>query len=126
MQRKIQFKFYDKKRKRLMDVMSLNWEQGIVVGIFEGKGWISLLEDGELLQYTDRKDKYRKEIFEGHIIIPYDHIGATLPMEVYWDDTVNGFRCRRETYHGPLPESKNIEVIGNIYENPDLLLIKSL
>jgi hypothetical protein len=105
----------------LLDVMYIHWQQGIIVGVVEGKGSLSLLEDGDLLQYTGRKDKYKKEIFEGNIIIPYDHIGATLPMEVYWDERFSGFRCRRNTCQGSLPESKNAEVIGNIYENPELL-----
>jgi YopX protein len=109
-----------------MDVMSINWEQGIVVCVFDRKGYVSLIEDGYLLQYTDRKDKYKKEIFEGHIISEQDHLGEKPPMEVYWDDTLSGFRCRHGVYQGPLPESKHMEVIGNIYENPELLMIESL
>ena len=126
MQRKVKFQFYDKKRKRIMDVLTIDWEKGIVVCVYGRQGWISLIEDGDFLQYAGRKDKYRREIFEGNIIIPYDHIGATLPMEVYWDEAVCGFRCRRDTFTGPLPASNNVEVIGNIYENPELLSITSL
>jgi hypothetical protein len=121
MQRKITFKFYDQKRNRLMDVLSIDWGNGLIVCTYGGQGWLSLIEDGDLLPYTDRKDKYRKEIFEGHIIIEHDHLGGKLPLEVYWDATESGFRCRRASYHGPLPDSKNTEVIGNRYENPELL-----
>jgi YopX protein len=109
-----------------MDVISINWEQGILECLWGGQRWISLIEHGDLLQSTGRKDRYKKEIYEGHIIIPYDHIGATLPMEVYWDESVSGFRCRRETFTEPLPASKNVEVIGTMSENPELLLITSL
>jgi hypothetical protein len=126
MQRKIKFKFYDKQRKRLMDVISINWEQGILECLFGGQSWISFIENGELLQYIDRKDKYKKEIYEGNIIVEHDHLGPKAPMEVYWDENVNGFRCRRGVYKGLLPESKNIEVIGNRYDNPELLISESL
>ncbi len=109
-----------------MDVISIDWEKGIVVCIYGGHVWVSLIEDGDLLQYTDRKDKYKKEIIEGHIIVEHDHLSAKLPVEVYWDTTVSGFRCRRDTYRGPLPESNHIEIIGNHYENPELLMSESL
>ena len=121
MQRKITFKFYDQKRKRLMDVLSIDWGNGLIVCTYGGQGWLSLIEDGDLLPYTDRKDKYRKEIFEGHIIIEHDHLGVTPPLEVYWDTSVSGFRARHGPYNGPLPDSKNMEIIGTIYENPELL-----
>jgi hypothetical protein len=65
MRKNVKFKLYDKKRKWRMDVISINWEQGIVVGLYGGQAWISLFEDAELLQYTGLKDTYRKEIYEG-------------------------------------------------------------
>jgi YopX protein len=121
MQRKIKFKFYDKKRKRLMDAIRIDWDKGIVICVYGGQAWVSLIEDGVLLQCVDCKDKYKKEIYEGFFIIEHDHLGETLPLEVYWDTTVSGFRCRRDMYNGPLPESKNMEVIDNVFENPELL-----
>ena len=115
MRRKIKYKFFDKKRKRMMDVVAIDWGKGIVDCQFGEQAWISLIEDGDLLQYADRKDKYKKEVFEGHIISEQDHLGGTPPKEVYWDDTVSGFLCRHGVYNGPLPDSKNMEIIGNVY-----------
>jgi hypothetical protein len=34
---------------------------------------------------------------------------------------VSGFRARHGPYNGPLPDSKNMEIIGNVFENPELL-----
>jgi hypothetical protein len=45
-------------------------------------------------------------------------------LEVYWDDKVSGFRCRHDVYTCPIPESKHIEVIGNMNEHPELLALK--
>ena len=56
MQRKIRYKFYDKKRKWLMDVIAVDWEKGIVVCSFHDQKFISLIEHGDLLQNTGRRD----------------------------------------------------------------------
>lgn len=82
-----------------------------------------------LMQYTGLKDKNGKEIYEGDIVT-----GATSyevdndkrewtesnPAHIYWDEEFCAFypfylnarwRC----------DIVDIEVIGNIYENPELL-----
>ena len=42
-------------------------------------------------------------------------------LEVYWDEKVSSFRCWRDLYNCPIPESKNIEIIGNMNEYPEHL-----
>jgi hypothetical protein len=120
MKREIKFKFYDKKRKRLMDVISIGWEKGILVCSYGGQAWISLIEHGDLVQYSDHRDKHGKEIYEGDVLFENDPFGGK-KLEVFWDEKLSGFHCRRSLYHCPIPESKNIEVIGNGYEYPELL-----
>ncbi len=76
-------------------------------------------------QYTGLKDKNGKEIYEGDIIhekwydkethIKQDRIGK---VEYFCD----GFTCWFRGFYkelGMFP-TKNIEVIGNIHENPEL------
>jgi len=79
------------------------------------------------MQFTGKKDKNGKEIYEGDIINVKDHpdfsawggVGFVL-----WDNrelsylygVTNGWSDLLCT-----PDKKQIEVIGNIYENPELL-----
>ena len=79
----------------------------------------TFLEDIELMQYTGIKDKNDVEIYEGDIIIC--KYGPEIMMEVKWVD--EGFRTlgkyNGDNYVGYVKNSA--EVIGNIYENPELL-----
>jgi uncharacterized phage protein (TIGR01671 family) len=84
---------------------------------------MSYLEgDYKLMQFTGLKDKNEKEIYEGDVV-KYKHCGWDCPeeefeyMEVKWEkDLEDGF-CGFE-----IPASWAVfKVIGNIYENPELL-----
>lgn len=78
----------------------------------------------EVLQFTEREDKSNKEIYDhdilrdmfGRILLVYDYRGA-------WAVSYKGdFFCTLSSIPGSAGyESEHIEVIGNIYENPELL-----
>jgi uncharacterized phage protein (TIGR01671 family) len=89
-----------------------------------------ILHAGELQQYTGLKDKNGKEIYEGDILTnvanqSFDYV--TKPFVVEWGDEQNycGFIARiLDQKIGELFINKNFlncEIIGNIYENPELL-----
>lgn len=93
-----------------------------------------IMEDGEfynfpLMRYTGLKDKIGKEIYEGDIII--DNIGDR-KWEVKWHDGGFTYQHYATKKHfdgriGPVITRcqkylmEMCEVIGNIYENPELL-----
>ena len=84
-------------------------------------------EDGDvcvLMQYVGAKDKNGKEIYEGDII-KYSIKGKGKDwkiVEVQWDSDVCGFYFYQEWYEIENPRhGKDVEVIGNIYENPEML-----
>lgn len=75
----------------------------------------------DLMQFTGLKDKNGKEIYEGDVvefILPNEHEGETEYIE---EITYEGSSF---VLDGNVPVDafeKELEVIGNIYENPELL-----
>lgn len=83
-------------------------------------------EESVLMQYTGLKDKNSKEIYEGDIL---KHDLWKIPVKVFWE--YGGFMAQSTTgelgkrsytdgtlYDMQLPKCR---IIGNIYENPELL-----
>ena len=82
-------------------------------------GWVS--EDFELMQYTGLKDKNKEPIYEGDIVkIINGYTNGTeyfdLVEKVEFKD--GSFLLGNDCFRGI---AEDFEVIGNIYENPELL-----
>ena len=84
----------------------------------------------ELIQCTGLKDKNDKLIYEGDIVTPV-HTNATLLEPKITGQVISGKACFQiQSPHIAynalqiLNSEKAFEVIGNIYENPELLKIE--
>lgn len=79
----------------------------------------------KIMQFTGLRDKNGKEIYEGDIIQKKTRERRREMIQVgsvTWDEKVLGFNIyRTDHYIGMLTWVDDIEVIGNIYENPELL-----
>ncbi len=112
MQRIIKFRVWDKR----FPVMNYSNQYSSLAGFF------SDFEKFEVMQYTGLKDSKGKEIYEGDIVNDGERIIA-----VCWSDKFASFclDSRRWMFTHFFAEAvdpeKDCEVIGNIYENSELL-----
>lgn len=81
----------------------------------------------ELMQFTGLLDRNGKEIYEGDIIEVWEEVDRerlfSVKCEVTWWELVAGWWLGSVSRSLGALERKNLqaEVVGNIYENPELL-----
>ena len=121
--REIKFRVWDKESKEMLSDVSL-WNDDFTSYLNEH---IEYLQDKcELMQYTGLKDKNGIEIYEGDIVkIGIDFGYGTQPLvgEVLFDKCSFVYRHKSQGDLSLFGIDSNdwCEVIGNIYENPELL-----
>lgn len=129
---------YNKDSTRMMSVESINFrkKQAFCCYLVEGSGdsceWLKL-KNVELMQYIGLKDKNEKEIFQNDLV---KRDGDDRVYKVFFDwDGARPFHADSLMSSGKgkdvsmdflpikMPEAicKYWEIIGNIYENPELL-----
>jgi uncharacterized phage protein (TIGR01671 family) len=146
MSREIKFRAWYKTDKKMLynGYLPSKDEEGYFLSLdFNGKITVSVNDDGGksglwehecsgcgedfiLMQFTGLKDKNGKEIYEGDIVnwsswnIGFKHIDGSeikiIPKEVVWQE--GAWQLKEDIWN--LAIYDNIEVIGNIYENPEL------
>ena len=78
----------------------------------------------KIMQYTGLKDKNGKEIYEGDIVNWFLHtLKRKYVSVIEWDDDLASFCLKNKdwTEFDFIKVFSSLEVIGNIYENPELL-----
>lgn len=139
--RTIKFRAWDKENKRMYDGLP---NFGSKVWWFPDEGYGVSLKELELMQFTGLLDKNGKEIYEGDVVCVFDEAVVPItdegqgPIEacnhlvaVEMRNGVWGFEIPKsddgETgwyglhYWNEEISSDGYEVIGNIYEHPDLI-----
>lgn len=127
MNREIKFRAWDKKEKRKFWSVQINGN-GTVRYYPEGDPMKYICGEKsdrfELMQYINRQDKNGKEIYEGDIVRGTDTEGRVYIKPVKYNEEFACFDVGIMSYLN-LKNSgyfqTEFEVIGNIYENPELL-----
>lgn len=119
--RKNKFRAWDKTKERLRNVIELTWTSGGCYVTLMGFDTY-MLDEIELMQSTGLKDKNGVDIYEGDIIKLIEVYGENKGKElgrypVEWNKYYTGFSPLMDDH---LNGNTEWEVIGNIYENPEL------
>lgn len=124
----IKFRAWDKELQTMLDVSLIDFKKRVLVGEHWKFGETNFMsfDDIKLMQSTGLKDKNGKEVFIGDII----KCTRGCPHEVYLVKEYGG------TYIGGMPAiylkgiregyawTEHEEILGNVYENPELLETK--
>ncbi|MFS8987109.1 YopX family protein [Streptococcus gordonii] len=117
------YRAWDKTDKEMYLVDEINFNRGEFESIGDGITFLRGADEVELMQSTGLKDKNGQEVFVGDII----KCTRGCPHEVYLEKEYGG------TFVGGMPAvylkgllsgyawTGDEEIIGNVYQNPDLL-----
>lgn len=125
--RKIKFRAWDKELKKWflptldangIAIVEERHEEGCGCGaLYYGTHFTEYQRQYELVQYTGLKDRNGKEIYEGDILKWTDPSFSELKQEY------KIIKVPEITNISPMgkQDEKYLEIIGNIYENPELI-----
>ena len=125
MKREIKFRAWDGKNMIPVTNLILTKEKTIACGNLQDETWKQTrIIENNLMQFTGLKDKNGKEIYEGDILkaidvlltVWYNDETASFDVLHYGDETGD-----TESLYSIVEAEIPIEIIGNIYENPELL-----
>ena len=117
------FRAWLKNNKEMIDADEIHWDRGQLDFIGDAITFMRKADEIELMQSTGLQDKNGQEVFVGDII----RCTRGCPHEVYLEKEYGG------TYIGGMPAiylkgiregyawTGDEEIIGNVYQNPELL-----
>ena len=122
----LKFRAWDKKHKEMFEVIKIEYNPNIIYMAKEPSWFVIRTENEiELMQSTGLFDKNGVEIFEGDII----DVGTRIPFlnkiqrdeETAYLKLVPLDKRWTESYFTNFEDKSRYEVVGNIYENKELL-----
>ena len=125
--REIKFRAWSKLLNKMLSHEDLNktlknlTKIEYIAGIF-----LPLNSDVEVMQYIGLKDSNKNEIYEGDIVKIEDYFGEDIIGRVIYDEATAGYVFHKGNERNYFQMTLDLEsyvyyVIGNIYENPELL-----
>jgi uncharacterized phage protein (TIGR01671 family) len=125
--REIKYRMWNKKEKKMYDIGVLDFDdkKAYMRGYLNYTVSNYMFENIELMQYTGLHDKNGKEIYEGDVL-RFSEVDTAI---VKWNEKYSYFMVKpiqdyyfdSDVLGHTLEYNDSVEVIGNIYENPDLL-----
>ena len=104
--REIKFRYWNGVTKQMVLNPAMPFKEGWTIEqLFSDRGWV-------WMQFTGLLDRNGKEIYEGDVV----RLESSTPMVVEFS---KGAFTAGYIYGGV--EAYRMEIIGNIYENPDLI-----
>jgi uncharacterized phage protein (TIGR01671 family) len=122
--REYKFRVWDEEDKKMYYDMCFIPDWGFIKNGYEDCPWTDTFESRIVMQYTELKDNDGKEIYESDIL-EYKHTGEIVIVD--WDNEIgcyifdNENEIERDVYIGDMSLSNEYKIIGNKYENPELL-----
>lgn len=123
--RDIKFRAWDKFNKNVCKVKEIDFERKTVTALYRNLLTNTYdFDEVELMQYTGLKDKSDKEIYKGDICVD----ARGFQFVVTWDADNSRFLGRgigkHKEYIRYVGQEPAVTVIGNKYENPELLKVE--
>lgn len=121
MNREFEFRAWLTKYNKMVKIYSWNiWQEYFMCSEYDSEFY---LEETPIMQYTGLKDMWEKEIYEGDIVkLRANHgIGVVKYYDEWGAFVVEYIKHRQLAVLGMNYYKEDIEILGNIYENSELI-----
>ena len=108
-----------------LDFTKYTYQEARIVGYDDPVQYWHKIDKNTIGQFTGQKDKNKKEIYEGDIL-RFSEVDTAI---VEWNEKYSNFMVKpiqdyyfdSDVLGHALEYNNNVEIIGNIYDNPELL-----